>query len=701
MPTTPDKSRVYAGFATMEGGMDSGSAPSLIGVNQYALGINVTNRGNYLRTRPPWVRRFLGFTDQTTLTHWNVAGRFQGATFYAASDPAGTGAVLSVGGRLFQITFGNTFLVREITPILQRVITTADFVVPLVNFPVNIQVISVSSISVAQNLTIDGGTYGVQSITPNVDSNGIVIPGGTLSTIYFGGANNATVLAGALIYDFASGEQLVDYALNPANLEFVYLFQAENYVIVLAGQHPTAIFDGASTRLAGPDELPSGVLGAYGWGRIWIALTDRLQFVAGDIVGGPSGTPTLGRRDAILKVTENDYLNEGGTFLVPLQCGQITAMQFLATQDTSLGIGPLLVGTTNAVFSVQAPVDRTTWKNLTYPIQTISLLDYGPEGPNSTIPVNGDMWYRSEDGWRSFQVSRRNFPSPGNTPMSFEATRLIDNDEPSLLFNSTGLYFDNRLLESIQPSRRSNGITHAGLAALNFDEVSTIANKETPSWEAGWTGLNLLQLIKGRVNNVERAFAFALSDDGQIELWELLKEGSYDVVNLPGHITQVPTQSIIETRAEDFARHDERKDLYMATIYLDELVDTVALTIRWRPDQYPNWTLWNTAQICATVSQCNFTSGVTCQVWKPNAPGYAARLAFPQPPEDCNPWNNQPLRQGVRHQFRLEITGQCRIIEIHWHAHVMSEPMEGECPPEVTCTTIPSCELPIYDYAIE
>ena len=68
-------------------------------------------------------------------------------------------------------------------------------------------------------------------------------------------------------------------------------------------------------------------------------------------------------------------------------------------------LGELFLNSSNGAFSVNAPVDRTIWKNLTYPIQTVCLIDYGPTGPRNGASVNGDWWYRSVDGVRSFRVA--------------------------------------------------------------------------------------------------------------------------------------------------------------------------------------------------------------------------------------------------------------------------------------------------------
>jgi hypothetical protein len=421
--------------------------------------------------------------------------------------------------------------------------------------------------------------------------------------------------------------------------------------------------------------------------------------VAGDLVFGPSGTAQNGFRDAILKFTENTFLNEGGSFGVPYNAGPITAMQFLATQDTSLGVGVLLVGTTNMVFSVNAPVDRTTWKNLQYPIQTISLIDYGPEGPRSAISVNGDMWYRSLDGIRSFIVARRLFGSPGNTPMSHEVT-ILDDDTNALLFFGSWVLFDNRIFMTVSPFMQPNQqVAHRGLIVMNFDLVSDLRQKQAPAWEGISTGLNVLQIGKARIKDDERCFIWAQGAT-DLELWEVSTEGIADeFTTAPGGrvtVTSKPIAALLQTRAEDYGVPMELKRLVMGEIYLEDIADNVTLTISFKPDQYPNWITWQTIALCSTVTQC--APNVDACIFQVNARGYAARLTLPQPADTCNGITGKPMREFHECQFQLTWTGNVTIKRFFTHIKLQTQPTEGSCPPTVQCVVFPSCPDNFFTY---
>lgn len=679
-----DHSRLYDGFDELSRGMDGGRAPTQILKTQVAAAVNTTFRGEFAKTRPPYWKRNLTYESAETRARWT--GIFQGAVFYESDNPA---HIVSRGGRLFRIEANETNLVTEITPQLTMTVT-AEFTVPAIGLTVLVSVVSETVFTVGQTVIIDSGNYTVTNRFANA-----------LLLTYNGGAANATVAEGAAITD-VNGDPIFEIRENPSTLDFIYLFQAENYVIVLAGPQRTVIYDGSSSRLAAiAGEVPSGVLGIYVWGRIWIVLPDGRTFVAGDL----RNTTTLSDFSDILKFTENDFYNEGGTFGVPYNVGKITGLQSLATQDTSLGQGNLLVGTRNSVFSVNTPVDRTTWKNLRYPIQTVALIDYGPEAPRCVPQVNGDMWYRSQDGFRSFITARRDIQVWGNTPMGREVEPLTELDTENLLYYASGILFDNRFISTVSPFKSDIGVAHRGLAVLNFDLVSSIQGKSLPAWDGAWSGLDVLQLTKGNEGRIEKGFAW-VANDTCLELWEIKrsKDGKYDqtveYVDNAAVITRVPIQSSMETRQMDFESRFNLKELRMADLFIDQIVDNVTVTIKWRPDEYPAWVTWATISFCANVSQCSMqaSEGVVCTIWKPRAAQYAARIRLPKPPEDCNDIAGITLDRGYEFQFRIEWTGSLRYARFRPNANILSQETEGQCPPEVVCKTFEDCGTSWFDY---
>lgn len=453
---------------------------------------------------------------------------------------------------------------------------------------------------------------------------------------------------------------------NPSNRPRAWMYQAEEFFIIQDNQSKPFIYDGGSARRAGPEEIPVGSVGTYGMGRIWQTLVNGTTFAAGDLVYSITG-----QTKDILGFTENTFLNGGGAFSVPSNAGQIMAMRFLPNLDTSLGQGPLQVFTANTIFSVNAPLDRTVWQNLQYPIQTISMVSYGALSQNSTTLVNGDVFYRSLDGVRSFILARRDFGTWGNTPISKEMNRVIDFDDRLLLNYSSSVLFDNRLLQTCSPFRTANGVAHRGLMPLDFNLVSAMSERMPPAWEGLWTGLNILQLVKGTFNNAERCFAF-VSNEGVIELWEITLNDKFDT--LDGDEKQILWSG--ETGSYSFNSPFDLKRLSGGDLWLYTLVGPVEFDLKFKPDGYPCWIDWLTFDECAKYKDCDTPECGTPKVFLPQ---FRPKIKFEKPPETCDPILDKPHIDLFECQIFFEILGYCEIKQLRIHAQQRQEGQYEEC----------------------
>lgn len=410
-------------------------------------------------------------------------------------------------------------------------------------------------------------------------------------------------------------------------------------------------------------ELPIGRMGAYGMGRNWMCLADGRSFIAGDIVGGSAGTDSLNFRDAVLKVTENSYLFEGGVFVVPGSVtGNIRAMCFAATLDASLGQGALQVFTSNTVFSCNAPVDRTTWQNLTNPILTESLISNGALGQNSTMPANGDILFRAPDGDRSLILGRREFNTWGNVPQSREVQPTINSDNTALLNYSSRVIFNNRSLLTAGPKSSPNGVYHTTLIAINFDPLSALNVKQPSVYDGLWTPFNTLQLITGVVNGVTRCFAFVLNINvtpNKIEVWEILDDttiltqdnGKNPIVQDFSTGDLFTSDCSSGNKSEyDFCR------LMDGEMGVDEVVGSVQFQVYYRPDHNPNWQLWK-----------QWTVG--------GLSTFYPRMGFGTPTNVlCDPNLNRPMNDAFTFQVRFVITGSCRFLKARVKANALPQP---------------------------
>jgi hypothetical protein len=143
--------------------------------------------------------------------------------------------------------------------------------------------------------------------------------------------------------NFVTREVSADDDRNSNNRPVVTFEQAERWTVIQDGQNAPFLYNRAECRRASDNEVPTAQVGAYGNGRLWVGSGSA--YAAGDLVGSSSGNPDINRIDAVLKFTENDYLNEGGAFATPTNAGPITALTVMSALDTAVGEGDLIVFT--------------------------------------------------------------------------------------------------------------------------------------------------------------------------------------------------------------------------------------------------------------------------------------------------------------------------------------------------------------------
>jgi hypothetical protein len=413
-----------------------------------------------------------------------------------------------------------------------------------------------------------------------------------------------------------------------------------------------------------PGQLPSAESMDYYMGRIFLAA--GREYVAGDIVGGPSGTGIYGFTDSILQMTENTYTVGGGAFIVPSQAGNIRALAHAANLDSALGEGQLKVFTRKSVYSVNVTPNRADWATLSEPLQRVEQINFGAVSDRAVVPVNGDLYYRSMDGIRSLTQAIRYFQQPGNTPLSREVSRILDQDDRSLLRFCSGIEFNNRLLMTCAPYQTPYGVAHKGVVPLNFDLLSMMEGKLPPAWEGVWEGLNIMQMWKGDFGGLERAFALAYSEENNaLEIWEISSTEIFDT-NTHG---ESRISWAVESPSFTWERPFTLKELDTIELWVDKLYGTVEFYLYFRPDQYPCWLFWHQWEECSARNECEL----------PEAPAdctyavqsyrqlYKATMIMPKPPAKCTT-SGRPANKGYTFQFRLVIKGQCRIRGLVAHA---------------------------------
>lgn len=426
---------------------------------------------------------------------------------------------------------------------------------------------------------------------------------------------------------------------------------------------PTTVINAPAAITSFPELPPGGPMDYY-MGRIWVAA--GREYVAGDIVLGPSGSAQYDYRDSILKMTENAYTAGGGSFIVPTNAGNIRALAHPANLDTNLGEGQLMVFTRRTIYSVNVTPTRADWILLKEPLQRVVQRNFGTTSDRSVVPVNGDLFYQSVDGVRSFIQAIRYFEQWGNTPISEEEQRAILINDRLFLRFGTGIEFNNRLLESCLPYQTPYGVAHRALMALNFDLQGSIAGKLPPVWEGVSEGLPFLQLFKGDFGGRQRAFGLIYSElHNALEIWELTTDDPED------EGTEGSNRVIWSFETPSFTWNDpfQLKELETAEFWVDRLSGLVEFKVEYKNDQ-GCWIFWHYWKECSQRNECEaLIPPEPCDYpTQQFCAQYRATMVLPKPPVQCDASSARPSNIGYAFALRVSIKGKCRIRGIMLHA---------------------------------
>lgn len=462
----------------------------------------------------------------------------------------------------------------------------------------------------------------------------------------------------------------------PASEPQAYFCQGEKYLVIQAGDNVTKplFWDGTTLRRSkgitntavapgtpGINEIPAATAMAYYQGRLWYA--QQRQVSAGDIVGGPSGTAGNQFRDAILNVTENPLVVGGDGFTVPSNAGNIRGLSFLATLDTTLGQGNLMVFTRKSIYSLYVPITRANWiaaNSSNAPLMTIVQITNGSVNDRSIVSVNGDLFYQSlEPSIRSLISALRYFQQWANPPTSSNENRILEFVDRGLMHFSSGIEFDNRLLQLTLPTQKPQGVIHQAVLPLDFTPLSTLQKQLPPTWEGHYEGLDFLHLLQMDFGGRQRAFGIVLSRlDQSIQLWELTNAERFENGD-----NRVEWQ--IEFPAYTWGDETKLKKLVGAELWIDSIYGTVEFTLEYRPDSDVCWKPWKSWKVCSAKNSCEDVKNPVCYPLTGYGESYRSTQTIPNPPdENCESATGRPAYIAYQIQPRLTVKGWCRIRSI-------------------------------------
>lgn len=488
---------------------------------------------------------------------------------------------------------------------------------------------------------------------------------------------------------------LYGVGLPPASTH-AYFTQAEMFAVIQAGDLVTKpLFYDFGQQGLRPESLRSshGFVGvgdpaneippagpmAYHAQRLWYAF--GRNYAAGDIVRNQTSgtaTPDWSYRDSVVKVTENPVAYGGDAFIVPTVAGNIRSFGIASNQNSALGESDLFIFTRRSVYACSAPITRDDWTSSTFnnmPIQKVTLTKGGAYGDRCVVPVNTDLFFSGPpDGdIRSIRTAVRDQLTWGNVPLSNNINRALANNDRSLMFDASGIQFDNRLLMTMLPTLTPAGTGFQSIVPLDFDTISTFQTaleaSRSPAWEGIYdfsAGPLVLQLFEGDFGGRERAFAVVWSElRSQVEVWEIRPDLRFE--NGDNRVTR-----LIEFPAYAFGDPYGLKELDSGELWIDKLLGMVNFVFEYRPDAYGCWQFWHAYQRCAAKDCRDYVDNPCADSGYPlplDCEQDAMPITLPRPPlPHCKPGDFRPMTWGYQFQVRLTITGWCRVRGLILHA---------------------------------
>ncbi len=490
----------------------------------------------------------------------------------------------------------------------------------------------------------------------------------------FDGGTGILMISGAMYRLLINGTSFVCESVplgfnNAPNLPTAWMQETVGSFLIQDGQSDCIIYDGSIARRANTalNEVPIGRQMAYGNGRLFVAVGER-DLKAGDITTGVSGSE--------LKFTETNYLFGGGAFYYP---NGITGLSFLPTNNTSSGYGSLMVFGRKNTDSIRAEVtDRDLWQVIPG-FQTIVLDSVGAVSHQAIVKVNQDIYWRDADGAiRSLRSAAADQNSPGNSGLSREVARIVDFESDSLLDQSSGMYFDNRILFLGSPFLNGDrGVAFNKIISLDAAPLATMRGKSPPAYDGEWTGANFVRMFTGTFNGTRRGFVISSDPDGENRLWEIDPKARNDVYLTDGTGSAenvVETTCYTEFRRFDFGLPTKQKALTRIDVWPTNIEGEVNLKLQFRTDSRTQWydvPPDDGVEFCAKMTD---PEGPTPHIWKNLASQERSRLKSYSIPETIDAITKLGINVGFSFQIRLIWMGDMLVDRIDIWARSAPQP---------------------------
>jgi len=450
-------------------------------------------------------------------------------------------------------------------------------------------------------------------------------------------------------------------------------------------------------------QVPASILGAYNQNRLFVANAGS-EFTGGDPTGSlASGINPPITFAEVMTVGSQYY---GQLFQLPTagHSEQITYMGFLQMADTSTGIGPMIVGSSKAIYTYNTQNPRATWVSATSntPFGSLFCYDAGIVGARAFANVNSDAFFLAADGYvRSLSMSRSQQSTWARVPLSREVENWFKYWDKSLINLSFVSYFRNKVFFSVNPYRQAaidydslftiSDYAFGGLVVMELDSLTAFGQASKPIWAGLWTGIRPMDMVTIG-DGGDRAFVIA-KDNGINRLYEIDPDITYDTADNKARLVR----SRIYTKEYDFKDPFQNKEIHSINFNFDTIQGDFTLDLKYKPSHAACFSPWRTFNFYAPWRTFDIPDGCILD-------GYAGQhirdFTFGAPNEDlCSPVTSDFFK--VFRKIQLEITITAKYWEIHEiKVNAMPKPLS---PLQTICDPFPKvavCDCKSDDWEI-
>lgn len=460
----------------------------------------------------------------------------------------------------------------------------------------------------------------------------------------------------------------------------VWIKQRAKWFIVQDGVSPPFVSTGTDhfqeVRSGG---VPLGTIMVEGWHRLAVVSPNRRRIYFSDHEMDPNSTP--------ISFTEStQYYASARYFEAPQSLGRIVGMAFTPFQDTSTGIGPLLVFCERGMRAYDISIPRTQWA--TSDISQTILPRIGASSFFSFTDKGSELMFRDHAGRiRTVRNAQQVEATDSGFTADFNIHPVLGDEIAGLRRTAQAVTFDNRCLFLTHPESTVLGDGRRGIVFKGIAAHENEAMTDAPFTWAFWTGMGIAGIDVCPVDNDEMCLAICADPDGRNRVYELTKTGLFDTMPSSNGATSKPVLMTIATPRFNFGGAIQTKRYSAGGMRITGMSGVVKVRGLWERDSNPP-VEWFSHVECHDAC-IGFDEGCGV-VFK--AKGSNSRLVFPTVPDKEATFNKA--------RAIFEISGSAQVEELAIVASVSppSPVSNTHCTADPPCKSALACDVDLFQY---